>query len=187
MLRIFPRKDFYLDEYGYNTAYTIMWGGLTVTYAEQADYLRRAYRYAARFPQIKMLLWHTITDVSPTGTTTDRRGGYCGLRTIKGNAKRAWYRFAGGNVLTLSAPSRVEFPDEYQLSGRLTNAGVGALAGKVLVVQRRQSGLPWRTVKSVRTGSDGGYSTWLTAYGTWTYRVQWSGVVMSPSRTVLVY
>jgi hypothetical protein len=164
-----------------------MWGGLKVSYTKQADFLRRAYAYAARFRQIKMLLWHNITDWSRTGTTKNHHGTYTGLRTIGGSRKAAWYAFARGNRLTLTAPSTVEFPNAVRLTGRLTNASVGAVAGKVLLVQRHHTGLPWKTVKKARTGSDGRYTAWVFPYGTWTYRVQWSGVITSPGRRVLVY
>ena len=59
LLRLFPTKPFYLTEYAYNTRYSLQFG-LTVTPVQQATYLRRAYAYVQRFPQVKMLVWYLV-------------------------------------------------------------------------------------------------------------------------------
>jgi len=55
LLKIFPSKPFYLTEYGYYTQYAAPFG-FYVNQITQADYLTRAYKYAARFPQVKALV-----------------------------------------------------------------------------------------------------------------------------------
>ncbi len=74
LLRLFPGKPFYLTEYGYNTSPSFAFGGMTVTRVEQATYLRKAYAYAARYPQVKSLFWYLVKDaragsLPPTAST----------------------------------------------------------------------------------------------------------------------
>jgi len=187
LLKVFPDKRFYLDEYAYNTAYTKMWGGAQVTQIDQARYLRRAYAYAARFPQIKMLLWHLIRDGSPTGSQSDPRGTYCGLRTVKGSAKRAWYAFARGNHLTVNPPTRVRRGQAAVLKGSLSNASVGGVRGKPLVVMAKRPRSSWKTIAIVRSGDGGAYRYRFWPARTAAYKVVWRGVVSSPICTIRVY
>ncbi len=91
LLRLFPGKPFYLTEYGYNTRYSLAFG-LTVTRAEQAAYLRRAYAFARRYKQVKMLLWYLLYDARPPGQPAEM-GVYTGLRDTGGARKPAWYAF----------------------------------------------------------------------------------------------
>ncbi|HJW74086.1 MAG TPA: cellulase family glycosylhydrolase [Thermoleophilia bacterium] len=185
LLEIFPDKPFYLTEYGYNTSYNYAFG-FSVTHAHQADYLRRAYVFARRYPQIKLLVWYTLHDWSPTDRADDPRGMYLGLRNVRGARKPAWYAFAGGNALTLSAPFNLEPGSPLLLRGRLTCAAVGGLEGKVLVVQRYRRDTGWRTVAKVTTGDDGYCRLRLWPQRSASYRLSWPGVVRSPLRTVLV-
>jgi hypothetical protein len=186
LLSLFPAKPFYLTEYGYNTRYTYDFG-LSVTSAQQASYLRRAYSWATRFPQVKLLVWYLTRDWSPSGRASDPRGIYTGLRTLAGKKKRAWFAFAGGNSLTLSTPTRVRAGSALLLRGRLTCASVGGVAGKRLVVKRYRSSTGWRTITKVVTGKGGYYHLWRWPTRSGTYRVSWPGVVQSPRRTVTVY
>ena len=84
LLRIFPSKPFYLDEYGYNTRPSKLFGGFCVSERTQARYLKMAYRVAAQYPQVKLLVWCMDRDV---------RDIYSGLRRLNGTRKPAWYAF----------------------------------------------------------------------------------------------
>ena len=94
LLRLFPGKPFYLTEYGYNTKPCRDFGGFTVSEAAQARYLKSAYRYAARYPQVKLLIWFLLRDTRPSTGAADL-GIYCGLRRPNGERKPSWYAFAG--------------------------------------------------------------------------------------------
>jgi polysaccharide biosynthesis protein PslG len=91
LLRLFPKKPFYLTEYGYSTQPSLMFG-LVVTESVQARYLTTAYRYAARYPQVKLLVWFLVRDVKPDSGAANM-GAYCGLRRPDGTRKPAWYAF----------------------------------------------------------------------------------------------
>ena len=104
LLKIFPSKPFYLTEYGYYTVYRIAFG-ISVNQITQARYLQRAYTYAARFPQVKALVWYPYKDSGRANPPANNSGVYSGLVTTTGAFKRAWYAFAGGNKLTLKATS----------------------------------------------------------------------------------
>ena len=189
LLEIFPGKDFYLTEFGYNTDFSAMFGGKALTQAQQADYLRRSYSVVGRHEQIKALFWYLRRDHSPSGKAGDRNGVYTGLRTVTNDRKRSWYAFAGGMRLTLSARSPVPAGDYTKLSGTLTCSRLatatspGGVSGKTLDVQRRVDGR-WKAVKTVRTRSGGHYATWVRLGGDARLRVVWRGVVTGPARFV---
>lgn len=182
----FPGKQFYLTEYGYNTSTSLVFGGARVSQVEQAAYLKRAYAYAARLDWVKLMCWYQLKDISPTNKVTDDRGIYMGLRTLSGSAKRAWYAFAGGNHLTINAPSGVRYGSAASLTGRLTCATVGGIKGRPLVVQAYRPSTGWRTLKTITTAKGGYYRTSLKPTSTTTYRLTWKGVVTSTTRKVLV-
>ena len=94
LLRLFPSKPFYITEYGYTTRYSQAFGKAQVSPSTQAAYLKRAFRWAARFKQIKMLVWFLRQDWSPSGKATDPTGIYFGLRDIHGVKKPSWYAYA---------------------------------------------------------------------------------------------
>ncbi len=189
LLTIFPGKDFYLTEYGYNTAQSNMFSATPVSQATQADYLRRAYRMAGRHSQIKALFWYLRRDASPSGKANDHDGVFTGLRMVTETRKRSWFAFAGGMRLTISAPRSVRTSSYAKLAGQLTCSRLatatssGGLARKTLAVQRRASGR-WTTIKSVTTRSEGRYVTWVKMNATRRLRLVWQGVVASPSRLV---
>ena len=93
LLRRFPGKPFYLTEYGYNTHPSVAFTGFTVSKVLQARYLRRAYGYAARYRQVKLLLWYLDYDYRPQSGPANL-GVYSGLREAGGARKPAWYQFA---------------------------------------------------------------------------------------------
>lgn len=187
LLKIVPDKPFFLTEYGYNTAPSSMFGvSKGLTQAQQADYLRRAYRYASRYSRVKALFWYLRRDQSPSGTATDARGVFTGLRTVTNARKRSWFAFAGGNRLTLSATTPIRSGAYTKLTGTLTCSRLatatssGGLSGKQLEAQRRVNGV-WKTVKTVTTGSGGRYVTWVRLSHDARLRVVWRGVVASPA------
>jgi hypothetical protein len=94
LLHIFPSKPFYITEYGYTTRYSQAFGGGQVSPKTQAAYLTAAFHWAARFKQIKMLVWFLRQDWSPSGKATDRTGIYFGLRDIHGLKKPSWSAYA---------------------------------------------------------------------------------------------
>jgi hypothetical protein len=93
LLRIFPKTAFYLTEYGYNSRNSSLFGGVGVGERKQADYLTRAYRLAARYPQIKLLMWYLRVDVK-AGHGQFQPEMFTGLRRPNGVKKAAWFAFA---------------------------------------------------------------------------------------------
>ncbi len=194
LLKIFPKKPFFLSEYGYQTAACNAFAGQHVDQITQATYLRRAYAYVARYPQVKMLMWYLLKDTRPAPPASPRQGFYTGLRTVGGAAKRSWYAFARGNQLTLSAtPAPIKRGSTLTLTGSLSCAGVGGgVGGKALVVQRRLPGRSWSTLKTVYSQvgdvytQPGTYLVELRPKASAHYRVAFLGVVTSPSRFVAV-
>ena len=91
LLRLFPRKPFYLTEYGYATRPCVALGGFAVSEAEQARYLRQAYRVAASYRQVKLVVWFLLRDQAPPGDP--ETGVYSGLRRANGERKPSWYSF----------------------------------------------------------------------------------------------
>ena len=176
LLKIFPSKPFYITEYGYYTEYRIAMG-IYVSQVTQAQYLPRAYAYAARFPQIKALIWFPYHDAGPADPPPDNGGVYSGLLTTKGAFKLAWFTFAGGNKITLGAKSAGA---STRLSGKLTSASLGGLSGKSLVLYRKTAGHAWRVVKRLTTGAGGAYHATFKVAGKTSFRVAWLGVVRSP-------
>ena len=187
LLRLFPSKPFYLTEYAYNTRSTVQFG-LTVTPVQQATYLRQAYAYVKRFPQVKMLVWYLVRDTPPPPGSGPEYGLYTGLREANGARKLSWFAFAGGNRITVAAPSRVRRGRAARVSGTLTNSSIGAVKGRRLILQsRRLSGGSWRTLRSASTNDLGRYTFWPKPTSSRAYRVVWRGVKTSPSVTVRVY
>ena len=135
LLQLFPSKPFYLTEYGYQTAACNSFSGQFVSQTEQADYLRRAYKYAGKYKQVKLLMWFLLDDYSPTGLPDDLQGFYTGLRDVYKKNKPAWYVFAGGNHLTLVAPASTAPGTTVTLTGTLSSDSDGPVADRQLVVQ----------------------------------------------------
>jgi hypothetical protein len=175
LLKIFPTKPFYISEYGYYTEYRTAFG-IHVNQVTQALYLPRAYKYAARFPQIKALIWYPYKDMGAAHPVADNEGVYSGLVTTTGVFKLSWYAFAGGNRLTFQAKLSGA---SLRLSGILSSTSLGGLSGKRLVLYGKTSGRAWRVVKSVATGTSGFYHVTVKLPRTTSYKVAWPGVVHS--------
>lgn len=184
LLRIFPGKPFYLTEYGYSSAFSFNFGIVT-TETGQATYLRRAYRLAGRYGQVRMLVWGMLRDVSELDSYRDQWGWFYGLRRLDGSRKPAYYAFAGGNRLALEPPAAISRGAAATLRGTLTSASMGGLGAKVLRVQRH-TGSGWITVLRVRTGDGGAYAARLRPKATASWRVVWPGVATSARQRLVV-
>jgi hypothetical protein len=90
LLRIFPKKPFYLTEYGLSTDDKDLFC-VTVSPANQAKYLRQAYALVAKKRQIKVLMWFVVKDYVQDA---ELNGIYSGLIDTSGERKPAWYAFA---------------------------------------------------------------------------------------------
>ncbi|HMK93110.1 MAG TPA: cellulase family glycosylhydrolase [Thermoleophilia bacterium] len=183
LLKLFPKKPFWMTEYGFSTADSIYFGA-GISERAQAAYLKKGYAMAARHPQIKMLVWYLLQDVSPTGDSSSPKGWYLGLRRVAGGAKPAWYAFAGGNRISLTAPKTARRRALIRLSARYTCASIGGVKGKRLALQHKVGGKPWATMRWITTGDDGRCTTRLRFGGTQRYRLVWPGVVTGVSRLV---
>ena len=181
LLTVFPGKPFYLTEYAYPTAYSLLFG-VAVSEPKQAEYLRTAFRMVARHDQVQMLAWFPRTDYADNGTYNDTMGHYCGLVRLDGTRKRAYYVFAGGNKLTLGDLGGVSPGGLLTLQGALTSVRLGPLGGKQLVVLAHRPNRPWVEIARTTTRSDGTYRIGLRPYASATWKVRWTGVVTSPRR-----
>ena len=175
LLKVFPKKPFYLTEYGYATE-DHSTGVAAVTEAQQANYLRQAYAMVAKRRQIKALVWYPVRDDAWWTT---------GLERADGTRKPAWYSFAGRNSLTLAAPASARAAESFALSGVLRGRE-GLLAGKRVQLQSRLTWQgSWTTLRSTHTLRDGTYSFGSVRQNTTKYyRVRWSGVCDSAKRVV---
>jgi hypothetical protein len=182
LLKIFPTKNFLLTEYGVHTAASKTFSYEHVDQPTQADYLRRAYAYVARYKQVKLLMWYLLKDYKPAIAVD---GFYTGLDTASGAHKRAWYVFAGGTTLTIQTPTSVKRGAAAKLTGQLAWKGTGFVAKPVL--QSHRIGHPWATVKTLTTLATGAYSVSVKPKASTYYRVAWLGVVTSRFRLVRVH
>jgi len=193
LLKMFPNKPFFLTEYGYQTSACQAFGGQHVDQVTQANYLRRAYAYAARYKQVKMLIWYLVKDFSPPGYEY-QLGFYTGLQTAGGVYKPAWYAFAGGDHLSLhTSAAAVKRAARLTLSGRVSCTSMGGgLAAKPLVVQSRRAGRPWTTIRTILSqaagplSAPGLYSVQVRPKASAYYRVAWLGVATSRTCYVAV-
>jgi hypothetical protein len=183
LLRLFPRKPFYITEFGYSTEEPSDLGSV-VSEAQQARYLCQAYAVAdRRYPQVKTILWFMVSDLAPSSGAD---GISMGLVTTKGEYKPAWYAFAGGTSLTLTAPSTVKTRTPFTMTGTLTHDMQGPLAARRLILQSRvDAGASWSVVAATTTRGDGSYFVSVKQPpGTLSYRVIWDGVCVSPAVTI---
>jgi len=184
ILKLYPGKPVYLTEYGYNTK-DCPGIGLGVGATRQADYLRKAYAYAAKNSRVKAMFWYLLRDEARSG------GWSTGLQTAGGTKKPAWYAFSRQARLSLKA-SRSKAPRgaRVKLSGMLTWAPLGGptetVARKTLVLESKVGSAGWKRVRTVRSGSNGAFSTYVRPKQTTRYRVRWAGVTGSTTRRVLV-
>jgi hypothetical protein len=91
LLKIFPKKPFYLTEYGLSTDARDLFC-VSVSQANQAKYLRQAFALVAKKRQIKVLMWFVVKDYVQDA---EQNGIYSGLIGTDGERKPAWFAFAG--------------------------------------------------------------------------------------------
>ncbi len=179
LLRLYPGKNFYLTEYGYNTEPCIEFGGFAVTLVQQARFLRIAYAYAGRYPQVQNLFWYLVQDVNEI---------YTGLRKTTGWHKQSWFVFAGGNTVGIYALPYVDRGTRVNVRGRVTCETFGLVPGRTVRLQGRRLGvLSWTTIATKTTDEEGRYLFRPTVWRPMQYRVVWPGVRLSLVRTVKVY
>lgn len=183
LIKYFPKKSFYVTEFGYSTQEPTALGRV-VSETDQARYLRQAYSLTAqRYKQVKTILWFMVQDLD---SIAGGAGISMGLKRIDGSLKPSWFAFAGGNVLSLAAPAAVGSSAWFNLSGALTTRVPGASAGRGVQLQRRRPGQArWQQLSAVVTEPDGSFGfRVMQASGVWLYRVVWDGVRVSKKATV---
>ena len=183
LLKLFPGKDFYLTEYGYNSRRGQLFGP-AVSAADQARYLRQAYSLVARrYPRVRAMLWFVVQDMAP-----DVPGGlgcYMGLRTANGVRKPSWYAFAGGTSVALKAPPSARASEVFTVSGLLANRALGPVAGARVQLEARWPGVrTWRVLSAQRTRVDGSCAFRVRQTFSRSYRIVWDGVLGSVARKV---
>jgi hypothetical protein len=187
LLRIFPKTDFYLTEYGYNSRTSPLFGrGSGVGEVNQADYLQRAFKVAANYPQIKLLMWYLRVDQKGDVNNTFSPAMYTGLRRPDLSLKPAWWAFAGDNAVSEDAlGGKAALGSTFAVSGRVTHAGQ-PVAGIHLTLQTQVgvSGGAWKEVGKVTTDAQGKYSFAFKVADSTLYYVSWPGVVRGEQRSV---
>jgi hypothetical protein len=188
VIKYYPGKPVYLTEYAYNVKYCrSIGGGGGVGLTHQAEYLKRAYAYAARYPRVKAMFWFLLRDENDWSSGL-RATGADG--TPYGAAKPAWYAFSRSARITLSKPPRtVAAGSAVRLTGRLSYRPLGGssvgVARKRVDVQRLRGG-KWIRVRGVITGADGTYVAIVHPTASSKYRIQWAGVANSVRRQIRV-
>jgi hypothetical protein len=179
LLSIFPKTDFYITEYGYNSRASTLFGkGSGVGEVNEADYLKRAFLKAQTFPQIKLLMWYLRVDVNGDAANAFSPAMSTGLRLPDLTKKPAWWAFAGQNALTEEAPGgKAPLDSTFTLTGRVTHAGQ-PVAGISLTLKTQvgSSGGGWQESKPVVTDAEGRYSFAFTVKDYTLYYVSWPGV-----------
>lgn len=182
LLQIFPRKPFYLTEFGYSTGTADLFC-VRVSQADQARYMRQAFALMARHRQVKALLWFLVTDFAPRPAEPEW-GIFSGLvEPDDVTRKPAWYAFAGHNQLTTVAPRSVARGVTFSVQGALTTK-LGPEIGVPLRLQARRARGPWRTVAFVAAGEGGAFRFEVRQTASRRYRVVWDGVCESPALIV---
>jgi hypothetical protein len=179
LLSLFPKTDFYLTEYGYNSRTSTLFGdGSGVGEVKQADYLQRAFRVAAKFPQIRLLMWYLRVDQKGDASNTFSPAMYTGLRRPDLSPKPVWWAFAGQNEVSEEAPGgKAAVGSTFTFTGRVTHAGQ-PVAGISLTMEMQigSSGGAWQESNPVVTDALGRYSFAFKVKDYTLYYVSWPGV-----------
>ncbi len=181
VMKLFPGKPVYLTEYGYNTK-DCPGIGLGVGATRQADYLRKAYAYAARYSRVKVMIWFLQRDAGGWST---------GLRTESGTKKPSWYAFSRSTRIALKASAtKARKGARVKLSGKLAWTPLGgsaeAVTGKTMVLESKVGSHAWKRVRTLRSKANGAFVTYVRPKQTIRYRVRWLGVAGSASRRITV-
>lgn len=158
-------KKIWLTEFGFSTEKVAEYS-LSVSEAQQAQYLQDAYRRVRPNKRISMFVWYFLQDNGMWGS---------GLLRQDGKAKPAAEVFS----LPMSPLS----------AAAIAKGGSTTLVGQVRptrqptqVTIERKDGDNWTAVAAVNTGKDGSFAAKLTPGSTTTYRATWTGDVPSGSR-----
>lgn len=186
LLKLFPRTPFYLTEYCYSTdkrdAFVI-----SVSQTLQARYMRQAYALCGTraYRQVKVLLWFLVRDWQADPSDPDSIGVYTGVIDENDRRKPSWWAFAGGNRLSISAPTAVASAAPFTVDGALTTKEGPGAGVKVLLQRRGLTTTTWSTVGAgVKTDEAGTFSFPVTQTAGKRYRVVWDGVCESSQVTV---
>ena len=183
LLKIFPGKPFYLSEYGFSTRSSDAFGApVTESPAGRLSHQGVRARRASPADQAARL-------VPAAGHLADRhahepRGLVSGAAPGLGCDAPAWYAFARGNHVSLSAPSRARRGSHIVLTGSYACASIGGVPGRHLLIERRKGVGSWRVVRAVTTGARGRYSARVLLGATERWRVVFAGVAKSRTRLV---
>jgi hypothetical protein len=187
LLKIFPRTDFYLTEYCLAAKTVGKSFVVVVSKADQARYLREAFALLAKpqYKRVKAMLWYQVQDWQADPSLGAASPGlYTGLVDWTGQRRPAWYAFAGGNQISITAPDEAASKARFNVTGTLTTRK-GGLSQQAVVLQRRSlTGASWAKAKTVITGADGAYSFDVYQTAATRYRVIWDGVTESSKVTV---
>ena len=187
LLSLFPKTDFYLTEFGYNSsASTLFGGGSGVGEVKQATYLRDSFNLAARYPQIKLLMSYLRVDVKGEKGNQFSPAMSTGLRLPDLTKKPAWWAFAGQNAVTEDAPGgQAALGATFTVSGRVTHAGQ-PVSGIELTLETQvgSSGGAWQEADQAVTDAQGKYSFAFLIQDSTLYYVSWPGVVDGEIRSV---
>ena len=180
LLKIVPKKPFYLTEFAYNTEDSRLFG-LTVSREEQARYLLKGYEMVQRpsMARVKALLWYLVPDWQ-RDAADPLHGAYCGVVGLDGLRKPGWYAFAGGNTVTVDQPAPVLAGTSFALTGTLAGK-VPVDAGQQVILQSRPSGgSAWTAVGAPQpSAAAGAFSFEVSQQQATDYRVLWDGVAQS--------
>jgi nicotinamidase-related amidase len=187
LLSIFPKTDFYLTEFGYNSRYSSLFGGGSgVGEVNEAAFLRDSFSLAARYPQIKLLMWYLRVDVKGEASNVFSPAMSTGLRRPDLSLKPAWWAFAGGNTVSEDAPGgKAALGSTFTVTGRVEHSGQ-PMSGIKLVLQTQvgSSGGAWQEADQAVTDAQGKYSFAFMIQDSTLYYVSWPGVVDGEIRSV---
>jgi len=93
--------------------------------------------------------------------------------------KLSWFAFAGGNRLTMTTPSTVKLVKTMLISGKLITSFLPATPRQTLVIEYKQPGHNWATVKSFRTSVGGAFTTTVKPKVSASWRVRWNPIAIS--------
>jgi hypothetical protein len=87
------RLKIFVDEFGWNTEHEALGWLYVVSRNQQAAYLRKAYRLAAKVGRIDTMCWYQLYDAGPRRNGTQWLNWTSGLRTWNGARKPSWQAF----------------------------------------------------------------------------------------------
>ena len=186
LIKYFPKKDFFVTEFGYCTADPSRLGQV-VSEADQARYLRQAYSFTKRrYKRVKTILWFMVRDLE---SIAGGPGISMGLKRVDGSLKPGWFAFAGGNRMSAVAPASVRRMRRFEVSGALATSLPGATPRvRVRLEWRHPKDRRWRRSSTALARPDGSYGFRVRqGRGVRYYRAVWDGVCESKKAIVRAY